>query len=312
MSGVAGSVASCRKFLLVKMSSESINSLLEGHADSLYEAGRFEEAMRVAGTAVRNARQAVEEDEANVPLLVNALERLASLQQEVGDFDKAESLYLEALELGDRVETALDQRARLQSKLAMLYDFNQREERAIPHYERAIADYEKLVPPRGQDAAQLRNNLAMIYKSLGRYALAEQHYLMALETLEDIYGRNNERVAAVFNNLGGLYYAAGFPEQSKEMHLEALDIRIKVFGPNHPEVAQSYNNLATACYDLQDDAGTQLNYEKSLGILEQHLKDGTDAYTETGEDYIAVLEAAGETKKAAAFRKRMEKLLQRA
>jgi tetratricopeptide (TPR) repeat protein len=295
------------------MSSDSINSLLDGHADSLYDAGKFDEAMRVAGTALRNARQAAEDDEAELPLLVNALEKLAGLHQEVGDFDKAESMYLEALEIAERCGFPKDRFARMRSSLAMLYDFNQREEQAIPHYEQAISEYEKLSPPRGQDAAQLRNNLAMIYKSLGRFALAEQHYLMALETLEEIYGRNNERVAAVFNNLGGLYYAAGFPEQSKEMHLEALDIRTQVFGPNHPEVAQSYNNLATSCYELQDDAGAQQNYEKSLSILEQHIEaTGPDAYAETGADYLTVLEAAGEDKKAAAFRKRMEKMIARA
>lgn len=294
------------------MSSESINSLLEDHANHLYDAGRFDEAMRVAGTALRNARQAAEEDEIHVPVLVNSLEKLAGLHQEVGDFDKAESMYLEALELAERTNLDRDRSARLRSSLAMLYDFNQREEQAIPHYERAIEEYEKLEPPRGREAAQLRNNLAMIYKSLGRYALAEQHYLMSLESLEEIFGRNNERVAAVFNNLGSLYYAAGFPEQSKEMHLEALDIRTQVFGASHPEVAQSYNNLATSCYELQDDAGAQLNYEKSLAILEQHLEEtGTDSYAETAADYMAVLEASGEERKAAVFRRRMEKLLAR-
>ena len=294
------------------MSSETINSILEGHADSLYDAGKFDEAMRVAGTALRNARQAAEEEPSQQPLLVNALEKLAGLHQEVGDFDKAESMYLEALEIAERSGMTRDRFARLRSSVAMLYDFNQREEQAIPYYEQAIADYEKLEPPHGKEAAQLRNNLAMIYKSLGRYALAEQHYLMALETLEEIYGRNNERVAAVFNNLGSLYYTAKFPEQSKEMHLEALDIRTQVFGPNHPEVAQSYNNLATSCYELQDDAGALANYEKSLFILEQHLDSGgSDAYTETASDYMALLEAMGEDKKANAFRKRMEKLLGR-
>lgn len=291
------------------MSSENLNTLLEGHVDSLYESGQFDDAMRVAGTAVRNARLAVEEDERHLPLLVTALEKLASLHREVGNFDKAESLYLEALEVADKAGESTVQLAQLRSNLAMLYDFNQREEQAIPLYEQAISDYESMNPPMGNHAAQLRNNLAMIYKSLTRYSLAEQHYLMALETLEKIYGRNNERVAAVFNNLGGLYHAAGFVEQAKEMHLEALDIRTNIFGQDHIEVAQSYNNLATACYELHDDEGTLANYEKSLRILELHIETSPEAYEETGTDYIAVLEATGQEKKAYAFRKRMEKML---
>ena len=293
------------------MSSENLNTLLEGHLASLYQAGKYDDALRVAGTALRNARQAAEEDEENLPLMVKALYTLADLHREVGDFDKAESLYLEAIETADKTDSSLEQMAKLRSGLATLYDFNQREEAAIPLYERAIADYEKIDPPRFQDAAQLRNNLAMIYKSLSRFALAEQHYLMALESLEKIYGRNNERVAAVFNNLGGLYYAAGFAEQSKEMHVEALDIRIKVFGPDHPEVAQSYCNLATACYELQNDEAAQENYEKSLQILEQNLDTAADSYEQIATDYATVLETLGEDRKALAVRKKLEKILKK-
>ncbi len=293
------------------MSSENLNTLLEDHAASLYDAGKLDDAIRVANTALGNARQAVEEDPANLPVLAKALDNLAALQRDNGDFYKAESLYLEAIETADKAGGGLEQMARLRSNLAMLYDFNQREESAIPLYEQAITDCERQDPPRGQDAAQLRNNLAMIYKSLAKYSLAEQHYLMALETLEKIYGRNNERVAAVFNNLGGLYYAAGFAEQSKEMHLEALDIRTQVFGPNHPEVAQSYGNLATSCYELQEDDKVQENYEQSLRILEGHLDTSSDIYEQLGTDYVAVLEALGETKKAQTLQKRMEKVLRR-
>lgn len=294
-----------------RMSSENLNTLLEGHVASLYEAGKLDDALRVAGTALRNARQAVEDDEANYPVLVNALEILANLNRQGGDFAKSESLYQEALETAAKCRVQQEQLARLRSGLAMLYDFSQREEAAIPLYDQAILDYESVTPPKSKESAELRNNLAMIYKSLGRYALAEQHYLMSLESLERLYGRDSERVAAVFNNLGSLYYTAGFPEQAKEMHVEALDIRQQVLGAEHAEVAQSYTNLATACYDLEDDAGVQENYEKSLRILEQHLDTHSDSYEQTGEDYIAVLENLGEPKKAASLRKRMDKVLGR-
>ncbi len=294
-----------------RMSSGNLNTLLEGHLASLLDAGRIDDALRVAGTTLRNARQAADEDEGNLPLLVNALETLAELHRQAGDFERSESHYQEAIETGERCQADALQMARLRSGLASLYDFNQREEQAIPLYEQAIADYDGMVPPRTHESAQVRNNLAMIYKSLGRYPLAEQHYLMALETLEKDHGRSDERVAAVFNNLGGLYYTAGFAEQAKEMHLEALDIRIAIFGPEHPEVAQSYSNLATACYELQDDAGAQQNYEKSLRILEQNIDTCADSYEEIGMDYATVLESMGEDRKAEALRKRISKVLRK-
>lgn len=282
-----------------------------GTAADLLAEGRFDEALSAANRELANARLEADDDRAYLPGLVNSLETLAEIHRQTGDFDKSESLYQEAIETAEICAAPVEQKARLQSGIATLYDFNQREEQAIPHYEAAIAAYEAMTPPRDDESAQIRNNLAMIYKSLKRYPLAEQHYLMALETLEKVHGRTNERVAAVFNNLGSLYYTAGFAEQAKEMHLEALDVRIHVFGPDHPEVAQSYCNLATACYELQDATATQQNYEKSLRIYEQNLDDSGDSYEEVAMDYISVLEELGEEKKADGLRKRVAKVLKR-
>jgi tetratricopeptide (TPR) repeat protein len=282
-----------------------------GNAATLLEEGRFDEALAAAKAELANARREADNDKSDLPALVSALEVLAEIYRQTGGFEKSESLYQEAIDTAEMCDAPVEQKARLRSGIATLYDFNQREEQAIPHYETAIALYEEMTPARDEESAQIRNNLAMIYKSLKRYPLAEQHYLMALETLEKVHGRLNERVGAVFNNLGSLYYTAGFAEQAKEMHLEALDVRIHVFGPDHPEVAQSYCNLATACYELNDVTATQQNYEKSLRIYEQSLDTCAGSYEETAMDYIAVLEDFGETKKAEAIRKRVDKLLKK-
>jgi tetratricopeptide (TPR) repeat protein len=280
-------------------------------AANLLAEGRLDEALTSGNAELAEARREAEDDKAWLPTLVSALETLAEIHRQTGGFEKSESLYQEALDTTERCEVPVEQTARLRSGLATLYDFNQREEQAIPYYEAAIALYEGMTPRHDEESAQIRNNLAMIYKSLQRYPLAEQHYLMALETLEKLHGRVNERVAAVFNNLGSLYYTAGFAEQAKEMHLEALDVRIHVFGPDHPEVAQSYCNLATACYELQDTTATQQNYEKSLRIYEQNLEECAGNYEDTARDYIAVLEDFGEEKKAEGIRKRLEKVLRK-
>ena len=258
-----------------------------------------------------DARLAAEDDPDQRSQLVDALEVFADLQHQEGDFDKAESSYREAIETAVLSDASLHQLARLRSSLATLYDFNQREEQAVPLYEQAIEDYEHTDPPCAAEAAQLRNNLAWIYKQIKRNALAEQHYLMALETLEKIHGRNDERVAAVYNNLGSLYYTAGFPEQAKDMHVEALEIRTKVFGPDHPEAAQSHSNLAVACYDLEDLEGMKQHYEKSLDILEAHLHTHAQSFEDNAADYIAVLESLDESRKAQAVQKRVDKALKK-
>lgn len=267
--------------------------------------------LQSAVAALREARLTAGDDPDGRLRLADALESLALLHSSSGDFEKAESHYLEAIQVAESGGAPQDQLARLCSGLGTLYDFNQREDQAAALYERAIGIYESMKPPCSEPAAELHNNLAMIYKSLGRHPLAEQHYLIALETLENLHGRNHERVAAVYNNLGGLYYTANYPEQARDMHTEALEIRQNVLGPDHPDVGQSWCNLATACYGLEDDAGTQENYEKGLRIIEEHLPGTASIYEQTMTDYVSVLESIGETKKAGMLRKRMAKALKR-
>ena len=290
----------------------NFTSLFDRRTAELYAAGKLDEAIGEATKHLAETRRSMDEDAAGSIQLANSLEVLAELHREQGHFDKSESMYLEAIELIEKLDSSREQLGRLQSGIGSLYDFNQREEKAVPHYEKAIECFESLTPPRDLDAAQLRNNLAMIYKSLGRHPLAEQHYLMALETMEKLFGGNNERVAAVYNNLGSLYYTAGFPDQAKEMHTEALKIRLQILGPDHPEVAQSYCNLATACYELEDNDGVQENYDKGLLIYEKNMPASASSYEAIATDYAAVLESIGEDKKAQIIAKRSQKVLKAA
>ncbi len=268
-------------------------------------------ALDSAVAALREARLTINDIPASRQRLIHALESLAALYSATGDFEKAESHYLEAIQIAEGSRQPEAQLAKLSRALGTLYDFNNRESQAVPLYERAITLYENMNPPQSEEAVELHNNLAMIYKSLGRRPLAEQHYLIALETLENLCGRNHERVATVYSSLGSLYYTAGHPDQAKDMHAEALEIRQNVFGPNHFEAGESWCNLATACYALGDDAGTRENYENGLRIIEQNLPNTAASYEQTMANYISVLESIGETKKANALKKRMENALKR-
>lgn len=295
----------------VTTSLSSFSHLLDNHAADLLTQGRLEEALSSATTALTGLREDVADDDPTAqPRLFAGLHLLAEIQRELGDATGAEASYGEALEIAS-ICTAVPRQdvANARTQLATLLDFSQREAEAAPLYEQAIEDFETLLPPEFETAAQLRNNLAMIYKGLGKFALAEQHYLKALEILEARRGRDSEDVGSVYNNLGSLYYTAGFADQAREMFTEALEIRRNLLGPNHPDVAQSHSNLATACHELGDDTASLNHFEQSLQILEKHLKEDSASYEAVGLDYLALLESLEEDKKAAALRKRLEKAL---
>lgn len=266
-------------------------------------------ALQAARAAVEAQREAVREFPGKAPALVRALQVLGDALRDAGDAAGAETIYLEALEAGEKLELPADAIANVRTSLATLLDFNGREAESLPYYEEAISNHEALGGDNLEVAAQLRNNLAMTYKNMGKFALAEQHYLRSLETLENKRGRESESVACVFNNLGSLYYAAGFPDQAKEMFEDGLKIRLAVLGDKHRDVAQSLCNLGTACHELKDNEAAQQHFERSLAILEAQLPVEAASYEAVGQDYLAMLDVLGENAKATAFQKRMEKAL---
>jgi tetratricopeptide (TPR) repeat protein len=287
----------------------SDDTLTDDPAMALMRQGRVDEAMQLATGRVSEARQAEEDGHGSLLELAESLERLGSLAKELGDVEGAEAALREALEAGQKAEAPLGLLAGLRTNLATLLDFSQREADAVSLYEQAIADYEAMEPAETEVAAQLRNNLAMIYKGLGKFALAEQHYLRALEALEAKQGPASEPVAAVYNNLGGLYYTAGFAEQAKEMFTQGMKTRVELLGEDHPDVAQSHCNLATVFHELGDNAAAVEHFERSLDILENHIRDEAESFEAVGTDFVSLLELMGDEKKMAAVRKRVQKAL---
>lgn len=279
------------------------------HAQSLLAEGNHEQALKAATTALLEARNNHSDGDERDAFICQALQALGDVQREMANVPDAESSYREGLELAGDLPDLLIERARLRMQLATLLDFNEREAEAAPIYEQAAADFEALTPPDDVTAAQLRNNLAMIYKGLGKFALAEQHYLRSLEIIELRMGRDSEAVASVYNNLGSLYYTAGFSDEALKMFKEGLAIREKILGMEHPDVAQSLSNVATARHELGDNVSALLDFERALRILEVNIAEKSSSYQAVGSDYVGLLEALNQERKAEAFQKRMQKVL---
>ncbi len=93
---------------------------------------------------------------------------------------------------------------------------------------------------------------------------------------------------------------------------DAMTVRLKLLGPNHRDVAQSHSNMATVQHELGDNEGAQRSYEQALRILETHMPQEAESYEAIGNDYIALLGSIQEDRKAAAFQKRMDKVLAQA
>lgn len=278
---------------------------------NLRKEGKHDEAMRVATTAIDTAGRLVEADESARPHLVTALESLAELRLEQGDYPPAEALLIDALEHAGYCEVEPIQLARMKSSLAGIYDFNAFPESAISLYEEAIAIFESLDPPLEEDAANLRNNLAMIYKDAGYFDQAEDNYIKALEILERLHGRQHEDVASIYNNLGALYYTTGYCAQAREMHGQAFEIRSALEEKSHADIGQSCSNLATCLHELGEHAEAQRQFDAALKHLGRTISHDSEMYTIVSSNYATLLRDLKKEKKALALEKRSQKLLKK-
>ena len=278
---------------------------------NLRKEGKHDEAIRVATTAIDTAGRLVEHDENARPHLVTALETLAQLRLEQGDYPPAESLFIDALEQAGYCEVPPIQLARMKSSLAGIYDFNAFPESAINLYEEAIAIFESLEPPLEEDSANLRNNLAMIFKDAGYFDQAEDHYIKALEILGRMHGRQHEDVASIYNNLRALYYTTAYCAQAREMHGQAFEIRSSLAEKNHADIGQSCSNLATCLHELGEQVEAQKQFDLALKHLEQTIAHDSELYAIVSSNYATLLRDLRMEKKALALEKRSSKLMKK-
>ena len=173
------------------------------------------------------------------------MNNLAVLYNDQGRYEKAEPLYLQALELrksllGDRhpdVASSLN-------SLASLYQSQGRYEKAEPLHLQALELRKSLLSDRHPDVASSLNNLAFLYYRQGWYEKAEPLYLQALELRKSLLGARHPDVASSLNDLALLYNSQGQYEKAESLYLQALELRRALLGDRHPDVATSLNNLA--------------------------------------------------------------------
>ena len=285
--------------------------VLFDRVENLRKEGKHDEAIRVATTAIDTAGRLVETEDSARPHLVTALESLAELRLEQGDYPPAEALLIDALEHAGYCEVPPIQLARMKSSLAGIYDFNAFPESAISLYEEAIAIFESVDPPLEEDAANLRNNLAMIFKDAGYFDQAEDNYIKALEILERLHGRKHEDVASIYNNLGALYYTTGYCAQAREMHGQAYEIRSSLEEKNYADLGQSCSNLATCLHELGEHAEAQKQFDTALKHLEHTIGHDSELYSIVSSNYATLLRDLKKEKKAQAIEKRSQKLLKK-
>jgi len=199
-------------------------------------------------------------------------EILAELFQEMGEYNKAQTLYERTLAIKEKVlGKEHPDMACTMNDLALLYGNIGKNNDALPLYERALAIQEKVHGKEHPAVAKTLNNIAGLYQEMGKYGDALPLYERALFTAEKVHGKEHPDVACTLNNLALLHASMGKNNEALPLYERALAIEEKVLGKEHPHVAPTLINLAGLYEEMEKYGDSLWLYGRALTIKEKLL-----------------------------------------
>jgi len=229
-----------------------------------------------------------------------AANKLAGLYRSIGNFEKAEKLYRETLEIRKNTlgQTHPDYAVSL-NNLALLYKDMGNFSRAEELYLKAN---EIIKNNRGKSTlsyATSLNNLATLYRDFEDYNTAEPLYMEALTTFINILGDEKHilhgitlnNVAVMFREIGN--YTAAIPLQNK-----AIETIKGIAGTDHPSYATAINNLAILHKSMGNHSTAENLFKESVDLRKKTLNKNHPSYAKAMDNFAKLYYNSGNYKKA--------------
>ena len=195
------------------------------------------------------------------------LNTLGGLYQDVGNFEKAMSIYQRALQTINKVEDS-DKwiiNASILNNFGQFYHAKGDYEKSLNLYEQALNISKKGYGEDNPHIATILNNLAGIRQEQRKLKEALSLYQQALTIRKNFYGSEHSEVANVLNNIACLHEVERNYKEALKNCLLALNIREKAFGPEHPIVASTLRNIAGIYVNLG-------RYNEAKSLLQRSLE----------------------------------------
>ncbi|MDP6904582.1 MAG: tetratricopeptide repeat protein [Verrucomicrobiota bacterium] len=107
-------------------------------------------------------------------------------------------------------------------------------DKALEHYQKALAIWLKQLGSKHPLVAVSYNNIGFVHSKKAEYDKALEHFQKALAILLKQLGPEHPNVAMSYNNIGAVHYAKKDLAKAKEYWENAYEIFLKKLGPNHP------------------------------------------------------------------------------
>jgi CHAT domain-containing protein/tetratricopeptide (TPR) repeat protein len=248
---------------------------LEERIAKLQEAGKFEDALKVAEelAELRGKLQGSDHYEA-----VNARWNSEALRRILRQEKAVQTEYAEVTGLTHQAED-LVRKGNYKG--------------AVPLRQRALAIRRKALGEDHPDTASSHDALAELDLYLGRFADAEAGFRTALTIRRKVLGEDHPATASCYNDL-----VKSLDEQGKYAEAEAdlrkaLAIHRKTLGEDHPDTAISYAGMGLNQFFLGNYAEAEASYRTALAIRRKSLGDDHIGTAEVYNDLARNLNGQG-------------------
>jgi TonB family protein len=181
------------------------------------------------------------------PQLAAALIKLGELKHEAAAEEEAESLFLRALDVSERMLGGDDLGlVPALTSLGAVRIARGMPEGAEPVLTRALAISERRLGPDHPDLAGLLNDLSRLYLKQSAHAFAEP-LLLRLHAIKRSKGDDHPEVATVLASLAAVRQALGRHEAAEQLWRRVVEIRERTLAPNHFAIATAIEHLAETC-----------------------------------------------------------------
>lgn len=242
---------------------------LTTEVDRLKQKTHYSEAIALAQRTLERAKTELGPEHPQVAEILNVFGQLHWYQ---GEFEKAESLFTQALALREKIVGAEHlETATSLNNLALLAqqkgDFSKAEQLFL----RALAIREKNLGTEHALIATTLNNLASLYEAAGNSSKAEPLLERALAISEKVFGPAHSLVATSLNNLAMIYKGRSDYAKAEPLMVRALAIREKIVGAEHPDTATSLQTLAALYQEMSQFDKAEPLALRALAINEKVL-----------------------------------------
>ena len=247
---------------------------LDVRVAELFNQGKYQEAKTLAERLLSEAEKAASRRDANqtsnLVKLATTLSYLGQIDENLGDYSKAEALLRRALETRERLGGAEHvETIRAMIDLASLYSETGDPQEGEPLLLRAEKLCKKAFGHEHELTALVLNNMGSLYQKLGEYRKSELLYQQALDIRERLLVPENPATVVVIENLASVYKQTDDYSKAISLTRRALAAYESASEPDPLGIASSMSALAFLYLHNSEHPDS---VQKALALLERAVE----------------------------------------